>query len=140
MIKKKHYLLASGNGNLLFSDGLFLFVVFIGCWIWEGVDPTGFSWLCGCIFFGIFFVVPILGVPWVLPVDKGDLDLGLWCVLDVGEDLRNCDNTGLCEGIGLCKGFGYDDEICCWEANFGFGGADRWMAKYMKKKLQFWFK
>ena len=89
MIKKKHYLLASGNGNLLFSDGLFLFVVFIGCWIWEGVDPTEFSWLCGCIFFAIFFVVPTLGVLWVLPVDdKGDPDLGLWCVLDVVEDLR----------------------------------------------------
>ena len=116
-------------------------MVFTGCWTWEDVDSTGFSWLRGCIFFGILFVVPILGVLWVLSIgDKGDLDLGLWCVLDigvlfwffmfdVGEGLRNCD-IGLCEGTGLGKGFGYDDEVCCWEAKFGFGGADRWVAKY----------
>ena len=59
-------------------------MVFTGSWICEGVNSTGFSWLCGCIFFGIFLVIPILGVAWVLSVDeKGDLDLALWCVLDV---------------------------------------------------------
>ena len=86
----------------------------------------GISSLRGCIFFGIFFVVPILGELWVLLVGKGDLDLGLWCVLDIdvlvwffifdvgfSELLRNCDNIGLCEGISQGKGFGYDDEVCC---------------------------
>ena len=63
-----------------------------------------------------FFVVLSIG-------DKGDLDLGLGCVLDigvlfwffmfdVGEDLRHCD-ISLCEGTGIGKGFGYDDEVCC---------------------------
>ena len=50
-------------------------------------------------------------------------------MFDVGEGLRNCD-IGLCQGTGLGKGFGYDDEVCCWEAKFGFSGADRWVAKH----------
>ena len=49
-------------------------------------------------------------------------------MFDVGEDLRHCD-ISLCEGTGIGKGFGYDDEVCCWEANFGFGGADSRVAK-----------
>ena len=56
----------------------------------------------------------------------------------VGEDLVNCDNIGLCGGIGLVKGFGFDDEVCCWEANFGFGSADRRVPIYnYEKQLQF---
>ena len=48
---------------------------------------------------------------------------------DVGEGLWNCD-IGLFEGTRLGKGFWYDDEVCCWEGNFGIGGADRWVPKY----------
>ena len=73
-----------------------------------------------CICFGIFIVVPILGVLWVLSIgDKSDHDLGLWCVLDVGvvawffmfDWVKICDNIAFCEGTGLGKGFGYDDEV-----------------------------
>ena len=73
-----------------------------------------------------FFVIPTLNVLWVLSVDdKDDLDLSLWCVLDVGEGLQSCDNIGLCEGIGLGKGLGMMTRFVVEKLTLVFGGEDR---------------
>ena len=76
-----------------------------------------------CLFFLFFFVVPVSSVLWSVG-DRDILDLGLWCVLDIGvlvcffmfdagEDFPNCDNIRLSEVIGLSKSFEYDEEVCC---------------------------
>ena len=83
--------------------------------------------------------------------DKDDLDLGLWCVLDiailfyffmfdVGEDFQNCD-IGLCEGTGLGKGFSMMTRFVVERLTLVLAvQTGEWLNIAFIKKLQFKFK
>ena len=149
--QKKHYLLSSGNGNLLFFRRVscyclwFSQVAEVGKMLILRNFPDLVSFCCS------YFrcTLGTLGFRILSIVDNGHVDLGMWhvldiCVLvwfsmfDVGEDLGNGDSIGLCECIFLGKGFGQDDEVCSCEANCGFDSADMWWAKYnMKNNCNF---